>query len=225
MRADGTADVKLDLREIDPARFPNVFASLAEAGLNPRTEPVPVAPAAHYMMGGVAVDLHGRSSLPGLYAVGECLLHRPPRRQPARLQLAQRVLRLRQSHRRRGGRGGRRRRAPGAARVVLRAADAGDSRRRLAPRRPQAQPRRPRLADRQPLPAGGGDRPLRPRASRVARRPSAHRLPGDRSRAGRGPHRPLPRQRGPPRGVALSRVASESCCSGSTSAGPSPTRR
>ena len=57
---------------IDPARFPNVFASLAEAGLDPRAEPVPVAPAAHYMMGGIAVDLDGRSSLPGLYAVGEC---------------------------------------------------------------------------------------------------------------------------------------------------------
>src|SRR6185436_15415981 len=46
--------------------------SLAEAGLSPRSEPVPVAPAAHYMMGGIAVDLDGRSSLPGLYAVGEC---------------------------------------------------------------------------------------------------------------------------------------------------------
>ncbi len=72
MRLDDAPDVKLDLREIDPARFPNVFASLAEAGLSPRTEPVPVAPAAHYTMGGVAVDLDGRASLPGLYAVGEC---------------------------------------------------------------------------------------------------------------------------------------------------------
>jgi L-aspartate oxidase len=72
MRADAVADVHLDLRGIDPARFPNVFASLAEAGLDPRAEPVPVAPAAHYTMGGVAVDLDGRSSLPGLYAVGEC---------------------------------------------------------------------------------------------------------------------------------------------------------
>jgi L-aspartate oxidase len=72
MRAEGTADVKLDLRRIDQARFPNVFASLAEAGLDPRSEPVPVAPAAHYTMGGVAVDLDGRSSLTGLYAVGEC---------------------------------------------------------------------------------------------------------------------------------------------------------
>ena len=72
MRADGDGCVRLDLRRIDPARFPNVFASLAEAGLDPRAEPVPVAPAAHYTMGGVAVDLDGRSSLPGLYAVGEC---------------------------------------------------------------------------------------------------------------------------------------------------------
>jgi L-aspartate oxidase len=72
MRADDTGDVKLDLREIDPARFPNVFASLADAGLDPRSDPVPVAPAAHYTMGGIAVDLDGRSSLPGLYAVGEC---------------------------------------------------------------------------------------------------------------------------------------------------------
>ncbi len=72
MKEEGAPDVRLDLREIDPARFPNVFASLAEAGLDPRSEPVPVAPAAHYMMGGIVVDLDGHSSLPGLYAVGEC---------------------------------------------------------------------------------------------------------------------------------------------------------
>lgn len=72
MRAEGSAFVRLDLRTIDPTRFPNVFASLAEAGLDPRAEPVPVSPAAHYTMGGIAVDLDGRSSLPGLYAVGEC---------------------------------------------------------------------------------------------------------------------------------------------------------
>jgi len=72
MLADEAPAVKLDLREIDPTRFPNVFASLVEAGLDPRSEPVPVAPAAHYTMGGISVDLDGRSSLPGLYAVGEC---------------------------------------------------------------------------------------------------------------------------------------------------------
>ncbi|MGN6202957.1 MAG: L-aspartate oxidase [Solirubrobacterales bacterium] len=71
MRVDGKPSVDLDLREIDPARFPNVFASLAAAGLDPHREPVPVSPAAHYMMGGIAVDIDGRSSLPGLYAVGE----------------------------------------------------------------------------------------------------------------------------------------------------------
>jgi L-aspartate oxidase len=69
--ADGGASVQLDLRGIEPERFPNVFGSLAEAGLDARSEPAPVAPAAHYTMGGIAVDLYGRSSLPGLYAVGE----------------------------------------------------------------------------------------------------------------------------------------------------------
>jgi len=72
IEADEGAGVRLDLRELDPARFPSVFESLREAGLDPRAEPVPVAPAAHYTMGGIAVDLDGRSSLPGLYAVGEC---------------------------------------------------------------------------------------------------------------------------------------------------------
>jgi L-aspartate oxidase len=72
MRAEQSQSVCLDLREIEPARFPNVFDSLARAGLDPRRQPVPVAPAAHYTMGGIAVDLDGRSSVPGLYAVGEC---------------------------------------------------------------------------------------------------------------------------------------------------------
>jgi len=72
IEADGGGNVRLDLRELDFARFPNVFESLREAGLDPHAEPVPVAPAAHYTMGGIAVDLEGRSSLPGLFAVGEC---------------------------------------------------------------------------------------------------------------------------------------------------------
>jgi L-aspartate oxidase len=72
IEADGATHVDLDLRGIDPTHFPNVFSSLSEAGFDPSSEPVPVSPAAHYAMGGIAVDLDGRSSLPGLYAVGEC---------------------------------------------------------------------------------------------------------------------------------------------------------
>jgi L-aspartate oxidase len=72
MKADATTHVGLDMRPVSATRFPNVFALLVEAGLEPSREPVPVAPAAHYVMGGVAVDLECRSSLPGLLAVGEC---------------------------------------------------------------------------------------------------------------------------------------------------------
>jgi L-aspartate oxidase len=64
--------VLIDMREIDLARFPNIVATLEAAGLDPARQPVPVAPAAHYTMGGVATNVDGRSSLPGLYAVGEC---------------------------------------------------------------------------------------------------------------------------------------------------------
>ena len=67
----GATSVGLDMREVDPAHFPNVFGALREAGLDPAKELVPVAPAAHYMMGGIVADLDARSSVPGLYAVGE----------------------------------------------------------------------------------------------------------------------------------------------------------
>lgn len=67
----GQRSVGLDMRAIDPAHFPNVVASLRDAGLDPTRELIPVAPAAHYMMGGIVTDLDGRSTLPGLYAVGE----------------------------------------------------------------------------------------------------------------------------------------------------------
>jgi L-aspartate oxidase len=72
MDEDGTVHVRLDLRGIDAQHFSNVFAACHQAGLAPEREPVPVAPAAHYLMGGILSDLHGRTSLPGLYAVGEC---------------------------------------------------------------------------------------------------------------------------------------------------------
>jgi L-aspartate oxidase len=68
----GEKSVGLDMRAVDPGHFPNVVASLRDAGLDPTRELIPVAPAAHYMMGGIVTDLHARSTLPGLYAVGEC---------------------------------------------------------------------------------------------------------------------------------------------------------
>ena len=53
-------------------RFPTVYGACTAAGIDPVTMPIPVAPAAHYHMGGIAVDDCGRSSLAGLWAVGEC---------------------------------------------------------------------------------------------------------------------------------------------------------
>jgi L-aspartate oxidase len=67
----GQRSVGLDMRAVDPARFPNVVGALREAGLDPARELIPVAPAAHYTMGGIVVDLDARSTLAGLYAVGE----------------------------------------------------------------------------------------------------------------------------------------------------------
>jgi L-aspartate oxidase len=51
--------------------FPTVHASCIAAGIDPATQPIPIAPAAHYHMGGVAVDAHGRTSIKGLWAGGE----------------------------------------------------------------------------------------------------------------------------------------------------------
>ncbi|MBF4572392.1 L-aspartate oxidase [Herbiconiux sp. VKM Ac-1786] len=67
------APVLLDATAVDDleARFPTVTAACRAAGYDWAREPVPVAPAAHYWMGGVATDLDGRTSVPGLVAVGE----------------------------------------------------------------------------------------------------------------------------------------------------------
>ena len=61
------------MRAVDPALFPNVVTALqACRASTPSASVIPVAPAAHYMMGGIATDLEARSTLPGLLAVGEC---------------------------------------------------------------------------------------------------------------------------------------------------------
>jgi len=72
MALTGAPSVDLDMRDVDPALFPNVVTALRQAGIDPERELIPVAPAAHYMMGGIATDIHGRASLAGLHAVGEC---------------------------------------------------------------------------------------------------------------------------------------------------------
>jgi L-aspartate oxidase len=71
----GRGPVALDLRHLDPervrTRFPRIHATCLRYGVDITRDLVPVTPAAHYLMGGVASDLFGRTSLPGLYAAGE----------------------------------------------------------------------------------------------------------------------------------------------------------
>lgn len=75
MAQDGREFVWLDLRHLAPelveSRFPNIVAFCREHGFNVPAEMIPVAPAAHYFIGGVRTDLWGRTSIPGLYAAGE----------------------------------------------------------------------------------------------------------------------------------------------------------
>ena len=72
----GERTVLLDARHLGPRRlareFPGFLARCRSLGLDPTREPMPVAPAAHYTMGGVVTDLEGRTGVPGLLAAGEC---------------------------------------------------------------------------------------------------------------------------------------------------------
>ncbi len=73
-KLEAGADPRLDATHLGatfPDRFPTVFASTMRAGIDPRVEAIPVTPAAHYHMGGVAADHAGRTTVPGLYVVGE----------------------------------------------------------------------------------------------------------------------------------------------------------
>jgi L-aspartate oxidase len=71
----GGDKVYLDLRSMPPAtvshRFPNIIQVCQSWGIDVFTQPIPVSPAAHYWMGGVATDVQNRTAIPGVYAVGE----------------------------------------------------------------------------------------------------------------------------------------------------------
>ncbi|HJR92935.1 MAG TPA: L-aspartate oxidase [Acidimicrobiia bacterium] len=71
---DKGAGAYLDARSIInfSERFPTVHAHALSVGFDPTAQPLPVSPAAHYFMGGIDADATGRTSLPGLWAVGEC---------------------------------------------------------------------------------------------------------------------------------------------------------
>ncbi|MEF3273930.1 MAG: L-aspartate oxidase [Chloroflexus sp.] len=75
MQAEACDHVLLDITHLAPdlveRHFPTICARLRADGLDPVREPIPVAPAAHYLMGGVRTDLNGATNLPGLFAAGE----------------------------------------------------------------------------------------------------------------------------------------------------------
>jgi L-aspartate oxidase len=75
MKRSGSEHVLLDIthrsRDFLQNRFPTIFSECARFGIDIAKQPIPVVPAAHYMCGGVTSDLHGRSSLPGLWVLGE----------------------------------------------------------------------------------------------------------------------------------------------------------
>jgi L-aspartate oxidase len=76
IRKTSFTHVFLDVRHLDAgkfaARFPGLMRLLEQFEIDPAKDPIPIQPSAHYFIGGVAADEHGQTSLPGLFAVGEC---------------------------------------------------------------------------------------------------------------------------------------------------------
>lgn len=76
MKRTGTEHVYLDCSHMDKQKFlvhfPNIYERCLKSGIDPLTQPIPVAPAAHYTCGGIKVDAYSRTSIHNLYACGEC---------------------------------------------------------------------------------------------------------------------------------------------------------
>lgn len=76
MREFGAQHVWLDATGFDSdlwnVRFPNILAACQSHGIDPRVELIPIVPAQHYVSGGLLTDLNGRTTVPGLFAIGEC---------------------------------------------------------------------------------------------------------------------------------------------------------
>ena len=76
MKRSGAEHVNLDITHKDPLfvkeHFPGIYAQCMGYGIDITRQPIPVVPAAHYLCGGITTDLDGRTTIPGLWAIGEC---------------------------------------------------------------------------------------------------------------------------------------------------------
>ncbi|MBX3224313.1 MAG: L-aspartate oxidase [Labilithrix sp.] len=76
MKRSGAEHVLLDITHEDPTfikeHFPGIYAQCMRYGIDITRQPIPVVPAAHYLCGGITTDLDGRTTIPGLWAIGEC---------------------------------------------------------------------------------------------------------------------------------------------------------
>ncbi len=76
MQKNNSSSIDLDCSSIDNEKFknhfPTIYATCCQLGIEVPEQPIPIAPAAHYFCGGIAVNAHSRSHLDGLYAIGEC---------------------------------------------------------------------------------------------------------------------------------------------------------